>query len=290
MPTEPESESSESRYREAVVNKHRVIGVLALFCMATSCATTPSSLEETMLAPRAAPTGNELLTFDEVVPVLDVDPNELDMEALSKTVILGGREGDSLVAVMSLWEYDPMLYLDVWLYNMSSQGITIGPRMAQLVDGMKTQFRRLDPHEAAQIYASQVRGIPPYEAVFEPKTKYEVSGYSYGNYTEATVREVPTAEESGRQLGYAIGAFIRRKRNEKLRNAAAYIYSHGLVPGTEVGSDAALQFGVFWLNTPQKTYPLELRLLDSTIEIQFQQPEPTQSQKSPPPPMGSGSG
>lgn len=249
------------------------LGVLILAAMLASCATTPSSLEEAMLAPRPAPAGGELLTFDEIVPQLDVDPDEMDMESLSRTVVLGGREGDSLVATVSLWEYDPVLYLDVWLYNMSGQSITVGPGMAQLVDATKTQFRQLEPHEAAQIYASQVEGVPPYESVFEPKTKYEVSGYSYGNYTQATVREVPTAEESGRRLGYAIGAMIRRKQNEQLRNAAANLYSHGLVPGTEVGPDAALRFGIYWLNRVRKSYPLELRLLDSAVEIRYRNPE-----------------
>lgn len=250
-----------------------LLGTLAVILLAGACATTPDSLEETMLSPRPAASGDGLVTFDEVVPHLDVDRSELDMDALSRTVVLGGREGDSLVATLALYEYEPILYLDVWLYNSSTQDVTVGPEMAQLVDASKMQFRQLEPHRAAQIYASQVEGVPPYEAVFEPKTKYEVTGYTYGNYTEATVREVPTAEESGRRLGYAIGSIIRQKQNEQLRNAAAYIYSRGLVPGTEIGPDSALRFGILWLNRARKSYPLELRLLESTIEIGFQNPE-----------------
>jgi hypothetical protein len=140
----------------------RLAGLMALALVTGACATTPESLEETMLTPGPATSGERLTTFNERVPHLDVDSSEVDMEALSRTVVLGGRKGDSVVATLSLWEYEPMLYLDVWLYNMSTQDVTVGPSMAQLVDASHTQFRRLEPHRAAQIYASQIRGVPPY--------------------------------------------------------------------------------------------------------------------------------
>lgn len=243
------------------------LSLLTPFLVLFSANCTHSAIQELdTLRPSPADETSGYMTLDVVAPSLEgVDTAALDLDALSRIAVLSS---DSLAAVLSLHQYPSLLYLDVWFYNGTSEALPLSPDIAVLVDGTKMQFRRLAPHEAANLFAGQIRGIPPYQ----PKTSYRVDTYQYGNYSSSTVTPYTDMSESMAQLGYAIGSAIRQKKNEQLANAAAVIYEQGLVEGTEVAPDASIRFGIFWLNKKSPAYPLELRILDS-LRIPFENQE-----------------
>ena len=254
-------------------------GFLVVFAasIAVTGGCTPSSVKGVMLAPTPVVANVNYMTFDQVVPYLDVDVDDLPMDQLARIALLGGTEADSLFAMLTLHEYEPIIYLEVWLYNRGENPITVSPDMAALVDASKLQFRRLEPHLAANLYLAQVRGMPAYQAPYQPKTAFRVEAYNYGAYSGVTVTQyeyLSAGESIGNSLaslGHSIGSIIRQRQNEKLANAAAIIYAEGLVPNTVVQPDAAIRFGVFWLNRVDMRYPFELRLMDSAIRIGFRE-------------------
>lgn len=240
------------------------LGTLCIALLGHGC--TPGAVQDLTLAP-APVEGESFLTVDQVVQYMDgLDPNSLDMEALGQIGMIGGREEDPFGAVFSLHEYPDLIYLDVWFYNRSDAAIELSPTSFTLVDALKSQFRYLPPHEAANLMLALRRNVPPYR----PKRAYQVETYDYGSYTRSTVREVD-ANPFG-ALGHAIGGLITNSRNAKLLNAAAVIYAEGLVPGTSVAPDAGLRFGIQWLNAPAKRYPLELRIPELGYRISFNPP------------------
>lgn len=242
----------------------RVFVSLCIASIAQAC--TPGAVQDITLAP-APVEGDSFLTLDQLLPFMDgLDPNSLDMETLGQIAVIGGRDEDPFAAVLSLHEYPDLIYLDIWFYNRSEAPIELSPTAVTLVDGLKSQFRYLRPYEAANLMLALRRNAPPYE----PKRAYQVETYDYGTYSQSTVREVDANPYEA--LGNAIGGLIRNSRNAKLSNAAAVIYAEGLVPGTSVDADAALRFGIQWLNPPTKRYPLELRIPELGYRISFDAP------------------
>ncbi len=246
------------------MNTRNLLGILCLAFLAEGC--TPAAVKEVTLAPVPVE-GPSFLTLDQVIPYMDdVDESSLDMEVLSRVAIIGGREEDPFAMVFSVHEYPDLIYLDVWFYNRSEVPVELSPDMVTLVDGFKSQFRYLHPHEAANLMLALRTDVQRYQ----PKRAYQIETYDYGSYSQSTVREVDA--DGFRALGHAIGSMIADSRNSKLANAAAVIYAEGLVPGTTVAPDAALRFGIQWLNPPEKQYPLELRIPPLGYRVAFDSP------------------
>jgi hypothetical protein len=224
-------------------------------CLVTGC--TPGAVKHEILHPVPA---SDVITVDQLIPYVDpADTMGLDSLSLANLVYLST---DSTMAMLGLYEFDDLIYLDLWFQNGHKSPISLSPDELSLVDGNKTQFRRLEPHEAANMFLSHVRGIPPYQ----PKYNYYVETYTYGNYSQSRVY----AQEDGfHALGHGIGAAITRSKNKKLTNMAGALYALGLVEGTTVEPDANLQVGLYWLNRTNKRYPLRLRFVGTDYEVLF---------------------
>jgi hypothetical protein len=245
--------------------KHSAL-VLCIIAEACLSGCSPSALKELPLTPSLA-TGPSFMTLDAVVPLLEgINPSSKDMDLFSRVAVIGGRDEDPFAATLSLHEYHDILYLDVWLYNRSESPIELTPDLAVLVDGIKTQLRPLQAHEAANLLLAQRSAISPYQ----PKKQYRVETYDYGTYSRSTVREVEAGGLEG--LGPVIANLILQSRNRKLSDAAAGIYALGLVPGMTLASDASIRFALTWLNSPTKAYPLELRLPSVGYRVLFNPP------------------
>ncbi len=234
------------------------IKTLIAVALLASAACTPTAVKTFTLSP----SDTHVLTLADVAREYEggVDADDYDMEYLSKVVVFAG---DSIVAAFKLEETRDVIYLYTWLHNGSEQSLVLSPDIFTLVDGSKSQLRRLSPHEAANIFLADVEGIPPYE----PKYNYRVNTYTYGNYSSSTVTK---EADPGYALGYAIGAAIQRKHNERLTEMASAMYGLGLVYGTELAADANMDFGVYWLNEDGKSYPLELRVEGTELRIHFE--------------------
>lgn len=243
------------------------LSVVATCALVALGGCTPAAVRDVTLTP-APVQGESFMTLEQVVPYLEgVDPATLDVEALGRVALIGGREVDSFAAVLSLHEYPDLMYLDVWFYNRSEQAVELSPQMVTLLDGNRTQLRYLEPHEAANLMLAMRRDIPSYQ----PKRAYEVETYDYGTYVTSTLRQVDA--EPLAALGYAIGSMISSSRNSALSNAAAIIYAEGLVPATSVAPDAALRFGIQWLKPVDRPYPLELRIPELGYRVSFEPPD-----------------
>jgi len=219
-------------------------------------ACTPSAVKYVTLTPRPE-TGATVLA--ELMSPLGADTLDYDMSSARK---IAAVVGDSAVMALALVEFEDLLVVNIYTFNNSTRTLTLDPALFSLVDGNKNQMRRLEPHEAANVFLAKTQGIPAYQ----PKYNYYVTTYNYGSYSSSTVT---SSESVGRQLGYALAASIVRKRNQKLADRAGSVYATGLVPGTDIEPDAGLMVSVCWLNNPSKRYPLRLRIPSIGTEVLF---------------------
>ncbi|HET7584656.1 MAG TPA: hypothetical protein VFK13_07110 [Gemmatimonadaceae bacterium] len=181
---------------------------------------------------------------------------------------------DSVFAAISLYELHDIFWADIYVYNGGSQPFLINPSQLTLMDGTRTAFRELRPDEAANMYASQMRGIPPYQPKYTYSAQSSTQGYlqAYGNYAyyNATTRTTVTrTEDPYYALGYSIGAAIARERNAKLTRMASTLYTVGFVEGSSIPGKTGARGGVYWLKRATWPGPLILRFAQSEYEVKF---------------------
>ena len=170
---------------------------------------------------------------------------------------------DSVVFALSLYELKDIFWLDVYVLNSSSKAFTLNPSQLVLMDGARIALRQLRPDEAANLYASGVTTIPPYQ----PKYTYNVQSSYYNNGTTQTT--VTAQEDPYNALGYDIGAAILADRNARLVNLAASLYASGLIEGSQIPATTAAEGGVYWLKATARQGPLTLRFTQSGYEVAF---------------------
>lgn len=226
---------------------------LLLAFAGSSC--TPAAVKYEALRPEPSETA---FTLKQLLPYFDPAVRQsIDDEAAGNIAVW---VADSAVLAFTLYEFRDLLYLDFYVFN--GETVEIDASMVSLVDFSKTQLRRLEPHEAGNIFLAETHGVPP----DQPKYRYYVSTYTYGNYSHSQVTQ---QEDPYYALGYSIGSAITRKKNARLTEMASVVYATGLVPGTVVEADAGLRASVCWLNNSLKAYPLRLRVPDIDVEVLF---------------------
>ena len=244
----------------------RVIFLIMAAAIFIEC--TPSALKWELLAPIR---NSETLVAYDLFANADSAMQASMPPNADKIVIIGG---DSVLAAITLYEFEDIFWLDSYVFNESSQPFVINPSEFALLDGARVMFRQLEPHIAANIYASRMTNIPPYE----PKYIYDVNSstrgyvniyddqaYYYGN-TETTITP---REDPYNKLGYSIGAAIAANQNKQYIEMANAIYSVGFVEGTVIPSTVAARGGIFWSKGKTWLEPLTLRLIISGYEVQF---------------------
>ena len=193
-------------------------------------------------------------------------------------VIIGD---DNVTAALTIYELKDIYWLEVYIYNANSEAFIINASDLVLLDSNRTGLRMLAPHEAANIYLTKCKGIPPYQ--YQPKYVYEAqsttSGYIHSSgyfnaqtQTTGTVYEDPW-NKAGYALGYGIAAGIIGSRNKKFRNMAGAIYALGFVEWSSIPGKTGAYGGVYWLRPERCSAPLILRIIPSDYEISFE-PKP----------------
>jgi hypothetical protein len=243
-----------------------VIFLFAFTVSAVGC--SPSALELTQLRPQKAEnvyTLRDLLFLDTTL-AKNIPPNA------DKILMLGG---DSVIAALSLYEMEDIFWLDIYLYNGTTAPYYLDPEQFVLMDASRMFFRRLEPHEAANIFAGRVTNIPPYEPKYNYDVRTATTGYidSYGYYSGYSTTTVTKKEDPYHALGYNIGAAIAASRNKKYMNMAGTIYSTGLVAGASIPSTTTGYGGIFWLKRLTYPQPLRLRLANTGYEVEFRFPQ-----------------
>lgn len=178
---------------------------------------------------------------------------------------------DSTMVCMVLWELDAIFWLNIYLFNGSSQQVSVDPEQFVLVDRWSTFFRRLEPHEAANIYISRLTAIPPYL----PKMKYDAYSYSYsyldplGNVQTNTRTTIRSREDPYVKLGHSLIGLAISLHNQKVTVLANAIYNVGLTKYLLVPSQSGGTFGVYYLKLGSFSSPVRLRLLTTGQEFTF---------------------
>ena len=225
------------------------------------------------------------LSYQQLAPVKD--PRTVTLDDLFRAndtthkapVPLGSRllavvNTDSVIASLALYEYDDIFALQIYVYNNSSLPFNMNPTDIILMDGNRTIFRRLAAHEAANLYASRVRGIPAYQ----PKYTYQINATTqatlrtYGNtgtYNSRTQGTVTPVEDPYNALGYSIGAAIAASRNRKYQGMAATIYQLGFGESSAAPAKTGGIGAVYWLKRQGATRPVILRFGVSRYELRF---------------------
>jgi hypothetical protein len=181
---------------------------------------------------------------------------------------------DSVVGVMQLYAMEQMFWLDLFVMNLKTAPYPIDPSQFVLMDGSRFAFRRLEPHEAANLFLSHIEGIPPYQ----PKYIYDVNaatnGYFSGSgyYTSQTNATVTRREDPYQALGYSIGAAITQHSNQQFAQMAGRVYAVGLVLGSSIPGTTNGAGGVYWLKPRNWTPPVILRLAATGYEVRFAPP------------------
>jgi len=177
---------------------------------------------------------------------------------------------DTMMIYMVMWELDDIFWLHMYFYNSATKSRYLDPNDFILMDNSRTMFTRLEPDVAANIYASQVDGIPEYQ----PKYNYEVKGGTVGyydalgNYRTRSNYTVQQNENLGNALGYAIGAAITKSRNRDYTTLASNVYNMGMVFNQEVPSQVGVNTAIYWLK--RKDYPRPLRLRSKSAGQEFE--------------------
>ncbi len=244
-----------------------LIGILLIAF--NSC--TPKAVVLNMLAPVRA---------DNVVTLQDLyykqAPQERGKPTLNanKIVVLGTED---VSIALSLNELKDIFWLKLDINNNSNEDIFVTPAEYVLLDGARYSLQRIAPHEAANIFISQLTDIPPFQ--YKPKTIYAVqantTGYinKSGYYTANTQATVTESEDpyyaAGQSLGYALGAAITESENKKLSNMASDVYASGLVENTEIQKKTRIIGGIYWRKPRNWISPLILRIAKTEQEFQF---------------------
>ncbi|MFO7715089.1 hypothetical protein [Desulfosarcina sp.] len=223
----------------------------AVLCLAV-CGCTPAAIKYSVLTPNP---GDGLQLCSELARTLEgVDAASLDMQALSYSVM---GLADSTVWSFTAAEYEDLLVVDVYVYNLGHGEASIDPSELVLVDGNRLQMKRLEPSEAANLLLAQTKGAAP---LMPQKYSYTAATRFVGDsaYTTITPHADPYTDLGNSLI--ALGNSMAAEQNQKLMSLARWFYDAGLIDGTTIASDAAFRGLVYWQNTPLKGYPLELRL------------------------------
>jgi hypothetical protein len=221
-----------------------VSGALTL---AIAC--TPAGLTYRQLAPMK---GDRVLTLEDLFRATDTTHRAKPPAGSNLLAVLNT---DSAVASVSLYEYDDMFAVQLYVYNNSSRPFGLDPADIYLLDGNRTAFRRLAAHEAANLDAPRVRGIPAYQ----PKYTYQLNATTYGTvrtygntgtYSAQTQGTVTPVEDPYNALGYSIGAAIAASYNRKYQGMAAAVYNFGLGETSSAPPKAGGTGAIYWLKRP----------------------------------------
>lgn len=128
----------------------------ALFAaLASAC--TPPGLSMRQLAPVPEPS---TIILDAALRAMDTTGRVKPLASARLTAIV---PGDSAMGAVTMFEYDEMFVLQIQLYNNSSRPFNMDPKELILMDGARIAFMRLQTHEASNLFAGRVVGIPRYE-------------------------------------------------------------------------------------------------------------------------------
>ena len=237
-----------------------------LLSVLTSCA--PGVLNFTRLKPVKAP---GVMTLQDFV---SADSSLLRRAPPNAREILMLGE-DSVSMALSLYEFPDILWLDMYVQNRRSKAYIINSDHVILMDADRVAFKRLAPHEAANIYQNKLSTIP----LFLPKNVYDVgiatTGYlDWSGYSRAQSYKVPRAlQDPYSALGYNVGAAVAQRANRKLLDLAGVIYSTGFVEGASIPATAAGFGGLFWLKRENYFGPVRLRIAYTGHEVEFRIPK-----------------
>lgn len=211
------------------------------------------------------------ITLDAALRAMDTTRRVQPPQSARLTAIV---PGDSALGAVTMFEYDEMFVLQIQLYNNSSRAFNMDPKELILMDGSRVAFMRLQTHEASNLFAGRVVGIPRYE----PKYSYEFTATTYGTlqtngnltYLNAqTQGEIRRVEDPYDALGYSIGAAIAANRNKKYQSMASTIYQLGLGESSTVAAKTGGIGAVYWLRREPFAWPLILRFGGSGYEVRF---------------------
>ncbi len=250
-----------------------VSGLMAMLVGTAAC--TPASLRYRQLAPVPA---QGTTTLDELLRTADTTGHyRSDSSARRQAVVFT----DSAMGTLAVFEYEDLLVLQIYLYNNADGPFGMDPVGITMMDGNRTAFRRLATHEAANIYASRVTGIPPYQ----PKYTYEFRSTTTGTlraqgnmayYNGQTSGSVTPVEDPYNALGYSIGAAIAQSRNAKYLNMASALYAIGLGQTSTIEGQTGGVGAVYFLKPPGWQRPAIVRFKASGYEVRFDSPSPGQ--------------
>jgi hypothetical protein len=243
-----------------------IIVPLVLFCLLSACG--PRVFEFVQLEPIKAP---GVMTLQDFV---SADTSLLKRAPPNAREILMLGE-DSVSMALSLYEFPDILWLDVYIQNRGSEPYSMDPDHVILTDADRVAFKRLAPHEAANIYKSKVSTTP----LYLPKSAYDIgaatTGYlDWSGPSRLQAYKVPRAlQDPYGALGFNVGAAMAQRANRRLLDLAGVIYSTGFVEGASVPPTTAGFGGIFWLKREEFPGPLRLRIAYTGHEVEFRIPK-----------------
>lgn len=247
------------------MSKYQRLAIGLLTCVS---ACTPGALSYQQLAPVKDP---RTLTLDDLFRAND-STHKVPVPVGAR--LLAVVNTDSTIASLALYEYDDLFVLQIYVYNNASRPFSLNPTELVLMDGNRTTFRRLPAHEAANLYATRVRGIPTYE----PKYTYVINATTqatlrtYGNtgtYNAQTQGTITPVADPYNALGYSIGAAIAASRNRKYESMASTVYQLGFGESSAAPAKTGGIGAVYWLKRRDAARPVILRFGASGYELRF---------------------
>lgn len=250
------------------MKKFYFLMIIFLFIMACG---TPKTIQFTPLTPIKT---SNVITAQDIFLNADPEtrkkmpPNAMDI------VILGNEK---LWGTLSLYEFKDIFWLSIYIYNDSGTPFLINASDFILMDNNRTIFKRLEPHEASNLYLSKLSAIPPYQ--YQPKYNISMQSYTTGYVTSSgnisayttttgTIYEDPYSK-MGYDLGYTLGLAIIANYNKKIKGLAGAIYQLGLVDGTTVPAKTGTNVAIYWLKRTPYLKPVILRISSTGYEVSF---------------------
>ena len=247
-----------------IIKKNCLFLSIALI-ISFSSACVSGSLKFHQLSPiktEAVTTAQEFYAQAEPSIKKQAPPNAQDI------VILGD---DKIFMSLSLYELKDIFWLEIYIYNDGDDSFVINPSDLILLDENRSGIRRLEPHDAANIYLARVSLIPPYQPKYEYEVQSTTTGYLYssGYYTAQTQSTITQKEDPYYALGYSIGAVIEASNNKKLTDIASRIYWGGYVEDSTIPSKTGGYGNIYWIKPTNWIPPIILRFASSGYEVNF---------------------
>ena len=246
----------------------KLLGILLqVFLLGLLCGCAPGAFEFIQLEPVKAP---GVMTLQDFV---SADTSLLRRAPRNARQILMLGE-DSVSMALSLYECPDILWLDVYVQNRGSGVYNINPDHVVLTDADRVAFKRLAPHEAANIYKSKLSTTP----LYMPKSAYDVgsatTGYlDWSGPSRLQAYKVPRAlQDPYGALGFNVGVAMAQKANRRLLDLASVMYSTGFVAGASIPPATAGFGGIYWLKREDFHGPLRLRIAYTVHEVEFRRP------------------